>query len=103
MWPYPRTHLGTPSHPGHLDRMAATLPSQAPAGAVPLAPELEQWEGQDVPSVRPSSCIVNGGNSSSQRYLPTYLPISQDHPPEAQREATTGREACERDGQIHED
>ena len=33
MWPYPRTHVGTPSHPGHVDQLAATLPSQAPAGA----------------------------------------------------------------------
>ena len=33
MWPYPWTHVGTPSHLGHLDRVAATLPSQAPAGA----------------------------------------------------------------------
>ena len=32
-----------------------------------------QWEGQDVPMVRPSSCIVKGGISSSRRYLPTYL------------------------------
>ena len=33
MWPYLRTHVGTPSHLGHLDRVAATLPSQAPTGA----------------------------------------------------------------------
>ena len=30
-----------------------------------------QWEGQDVPLVRPSSCIVKGGIPSSRRYLPT--------------------------------
>ena len=36
MWPYPRTHVGTLSHPGHLDWVAATLPFQAP--------ELAQWE-----------------------------------------------------------
>ena len=103
MWFYPWTHLGTLSQPGHLDRVAATLPSQAPAGAVQLAPELEQWEGQDVPSVRPSSCIVKGGNPSSRRYLPTYLPTPQGGPPAARRRATTGREACVRDGQIHEE
>ena len=59
---------------GHLDRMAATLPSQAPAGAAEEAPDLGQWEGQDVPLVRRFSCIVKGGIPSSQRYLPTYLP-----------------------------
>ena len=32
-----------------------------------------QWEGQDIPLVRPSSCIVKGGIPSSRRYLPTYL------------------------------
>ena len=32
-----------------------------------------QWEGQDVPLVRPSSCTVKGGIPSSRRYLPTYL------------------------------
>ena len=58
MGPYPRTHVGTPSHPGNLDRVAATLPSQAPAGAAQDAPDLGQWEGQGVPLVRPSSCIV---------------------------------------------
>ena len=74
MWPYPWTHVGTPSHLGHLDRVAATLPSQAPAGAAAEALDLGQWEGQDVPLVRPSSCTVKGGIPSSRRYLPTYLP-----------------------------
>ena len=53
MWPYPWTHVGTPSHLGHLDWMAATLPSQAPAGAALEAPDVGQWEGQDGPLVRP--------------------------------------------------
>ena len=75
MWPYPWTHVGTPSQPGHLDRVAATLPSQAPAGAAQEAPELGQWKGQDVPLVRPSSCIVKGGIPSSRRYLPTYQKV----------------------------
>ena len=66
--------MGTPSHPGHLDGVAATLPSQAPAKAAQEAPDLGQWEGQDVPLVRPSTCIVKGGILSSRRYLPTYLP-----------------------------
>ena len=74
MWPYPWTHVGTPSHPGHMDRVAATMPSQAHAGAAQEAPDIGQWEGQDVPLVRPSSCNVNGGSPSSRRYLPTYLP-----------------------------
>ena len=73
MWPYSWTHVGTPSHLGHMDRVAATMPSQAHAGAAQEAPNIGQWEGQDVPLVRPSSCIVKGGILSSQRYLPTYL------------------------------
>ena len=74
MWPYPSTHVGTPSHLGHMDRVAATMPSQAHAGAAQEAPDIGQWEGQDVPLVRPSSCNVKGGISSSRRYLPAYLP-----------------------------
>ena len=72
MWPYPWTHVGTPSHLGHMDRVAATMPSQAHAGAAQEAPDMGQWEGQDVPLVRPSSCNVKGGIPSSRRYLPTY-------------------------------
>ena len=74
MWPYSWTHVGTPSHLGHMDRVAATMPSQAHAGAAQEAHDIGQWEGQDVPLVRPSSCIVKGGIRSSRRYLPTYLP-----------------------------
>ena len=74
MWPYPWTHVGTPSHLGHMDRVAATMPSQAHAGAAQEAPDIGQWEGHDVPLVRPSSCNVKGGIPSSRRYLPTYLP-----------------------------
>ena len=74
MWPYPWTHVGTPSHLGHMDRVAATMPSQAHAGAAQEAPDIGQWEEQDVPLVRPSSCNVKGGIPSSRRYLPTYLP-----------------------------
>ena len=73
MWPYPWTHVGTPSHLGHMDRVAATMPSQSHAGAAQEAPDIGQWEGQDVPLVRPSSCNVKGGILSSRRYLPTYL------------------------------
>ena len=73
MRPYPLTHVGTPSHLGHMDRVAATMPSQAHAGAAQEAPDIGQWEGQDVPLVRPSSCNVKGGIPSSRRYLPTYL------------------------------
>ena len=74
MWPYPCTHVETPSHLGHMDRVAATMPSQAQAGAAQEAPDIGQWEGQDVALVRPSSCKVKGGIPSSRRYLPTYLP-----------------------------
>ena len=75
MWPYPWTHVGTPSHRGHMDRVAATMPSQAHAGAAQEALDIGQWEGQDVTWVRPSSCNVKGGIPSSRRYLP-YLPQS---------------------------
>ena len=75
MWPYSWTHVGTPSDLGHMDRVAATMPSQAHAGAAQEAPNIGQWEGQDVPLVRPSSCTVKGGIPSSRRYLPTYLPV----------------------------
>ena len=67
--------MGTPSHLGHMDRVAATMPSQAHAGAAQEAPDIGQWEGQDVPLVRPSSCNVKGGIPSSRRYLPTYLDL----------------------------
>ena len=70
--------MGTPSHLGHMDRVAATMPSQAHAGAAQEAPNIGQWEGQDVPLVRPSSCNVKGGIPSSRRYLPTYLCKSLD-------------------------
>ena len=73
MWPYSWTHVGTPSHLGHMDRVAATMPSQAHAGAAQEAHDIGQWEGQDIPLVKPSSCIVKGGIPSSRRYLPTYL------------------------------
>ena len=65
--------MATPSHLGHMDRVAATMPSQAHAGAAQEAPDIGQWEGQDVPLVRPSSCVVKGGIPSSRIYLPTYL------------------------------
>ena len=79
MWPYPWTHVGTPSHLGHMDRVAATISSQAHAGAGQEAPDIGQWEGQDVPLVRPFSCNVKGGIRSSRRYLPTYLIIYPFH------------------------
>ena len=81
MWPYPWTHVGTPSHLGHMDRVAATLPSQAHAGAAQEAPDIGQWEGQDVPLVRPSSCNVKGGIPSSRRYLPIYLTVRRTELP----------------------
>ena len=79
MWLYPWTHVGTPSHLGHMDRVAATMPSQAHAAAPQEAPDIGQWEGQDVPLVRPSSCNVKGGIPSSRRYLPTYLTAPGTH------------------------
>ena len=76
MWPYQWTHVGTPSHPGHMDRVAATMPSEAHAAAAQEAPDIGQWEGQDIPLVRPSSCNVKGGIPSSRRYLPTYPDVA---------------------------
>ena len=70
--------MGTPSHLGHMDRVAATIPSQAHAGAAQEAPNIGQWEEQDVPLVRPSSWIVKAGIPSSRRYLPTYVPEDSD-------------------------
>ena len=61
MLPYPWSHVGTPSPPGHLDRVSATLSSRAPARAAQGAPELGQSEGQGVLFLRPSACIVKGG------------------------------------------
>ena len=43
-------------------------------GAAQEAPDIGQWEGQDVPLVRPSSSNVKGGIPSCRRYLPT-LPL----------------------------
>ena len=74
MWPYSWTHVGTPSHLGHMDRVAATMPYQAHAGAAQEAPNIGQWEGQDVPLVRPSSCTVKRGNPELPK-IPTYLPL----------------------------
>ena len=90
MWPYPWTHVGTPSHLGHMDRVAATMPSQAHAGAAQEAPDIGQWEGQDVPLVRPSSCNVKGGIPSSRRYLPTCYTTRQ-----RKHETSNGYAACE--------
>ena len=39
---YSWTHVGTPSHLGHMDRVAATMPSQAHAGAAQEAPDIGQ-------------------------------------------------------------
>ena len=91
MWPYSWTHVGTPSHLGHMDRVAATMPSQAHAGAAQEAPNIGQWEGQDVPLVRPSSCTVKGGIPSSRRYLPTYLALALlDRPCRCSSQSPTG-------------
>ena len=70
----PMDTCGDTLPPGHMNRVAATMPSQAHAGAAQEAPDIGQWEGQDVPLVRPSSCNVKGGIPSSRRYLPTYRP-----------------------------
>ena len=78
MWPYPQTLVGTPPQPGHLDRVAVILPSQARARAAEEAPNIGQWGGQDVPLATPSSCTVKGSIPSSRRCLPT-LPTSVTH------------------------
>ena len=73
MWPYPWTHVGTPSHQGHMDRVAATMPSQAHAGAAQKAPDIGQWGGKDVPLIRLSSCLLKRGYPELPK-IPTYLP-----------------------------
>ena len=74
MWSYPWTHVGTPSHLGHMDRVAATMPSQAHAGAAQEAPDIGQWEGQDVPFVRPLPAMSKKASRAPEdTYLPTYL------------------------------
>ena len=107
MWPYPWTHVGTPSHLRHMDRSAATMPSQAHAGAAQEAPDIGQWEGQDVPLVRPSSCNVKGGIPSSRRYLPTYLPRHAKtvayHSRSNGRAEVAGRQMFEKFRQLHID
>ena len=57
MWPYPWTHVGTPSHLGHMDWVAATMPSQAHAGAAQEAPDIGQWDPSD-PFCTPLSVAV---------------------------------------------
>ena len=69
----PMDTCGDTHPPGTHGPVAATMPSPAHAGAAQEAPDIGQWEGQDVPLVRPSSCIVKGGIPSSRRYPPTYL------------------------------
>ena len=91
MWPYSWTHVGTPLHLGRMDRVAATMPSQAHAGAAQGAPDIGQWEGRDVHLVRPSSCIVKGGIPSSRRYLPTYLGVRLQLDPRCAKPPTIWR------------
>ena len=67
----PMDTCGDTLPPGTHGPVAATMPSQAHAGAAQEAPDIGQWEGQDVPLVRPSSCNVKGGIPSTRRYLPT--------------------------------
>ena len=63
--------------PGHLSWVAATLPPPAHAAAAPDAPDIAQWEEQEVSLVRRPSCIVKRGILSSRRYLSTCLTIEQ--------------------------
>ena len=75
----PMDTCGDTLPPGtHMDRVAATMPSQAHAGAAQEAPDIGQWEGQNVRLVRPSSCFVKGGIPSSRRNLPIYLPAMEE-------------------------
>ena len=72
MWRYPWTHVGTPSHLGHMDRVAATMPSQAHAGAAQEAPDIGQWDGRDLPLVSPTPALSNEASRAPEdTYLPT--------------------------------
>ena len=91
---YPWTHVGTPSHLGHMDRVAATMPSQAHAGAAQEAPDIGQWEGRDVPLVRSSSCNVKRRNPEHPK-IPTYPPLSSVLPgPRTLSSVPLGQELC---------
>ena len=74
MWPYPWTHVGTPSHLGHMDRVAATMPSQAHAGAAQEAPDIGQWEGQDGPFGKTFFLQCQRRHPELPK-IPTYLPL----------------------------
>ena len=74
MWPYPWTHVGTPSHLGHMDRVAATMPSQAHAGAAQEAPDIGQWGGQDVPLGKTFFLQCQRRHPELPK-IPTYLPV----------------------------
>ena len=73
MCPYPWTHVGTPSHLGHMNRMAATMPSQAHAGAAQQAPDIGQWEGHDVPFGKTFFLHCQRRHPELPK-IPTYLP-----------------------------
>ena len=73
MWPHPWTHVGTPSHLGHMDRVAATMPSQAHAGAAQEAPDIGQWEGQEVPLGKTFFLHCQRRHPELPK-IPTYLP-----------------------------
>ena len=71
MWPYPWTHVGTPSHLGHMDRVGATMPSQAHAGAAQEAPDIGQWEGRPLGKTFFLQCQTRHPELPK---IPTYLP-----------------------------
>ena len=73
MWPYPLTYVGTPSHLGHMDRVAATIPSQAHAGAAQEAPDIGQWEGQDNPFGKTFGLLCQRRHPEHPK-VPTCLP-----------------------------
>ena len=85
MWPYPWTHVGTPSHLGHMDRMDATMPSETHAGAAQEAPDIGQWEGQDVPLGK-TFFLLGQRRHPELPKIPTYL--------RAQCAVQTTPEAC---------
>ena len=78
MWPYPWTHVGTPSHLGHMDRVAATMPSQAHAGAAQEAPEHRAVGGTGRPLGKTFFLQCQRRHPELPK-IPTYLPMQHQH------------------------
>ena len=80
MWPYPWTHAGTPSNLGHLDLVAATLPSQVTCGSGSRGTSHRALGGTGRPQGRTFFLHCQRRNPELPM-IPTYLPPIQGHKP----------------------